>query len=97
MEVPSELFKGESPEDKIVELENFRTLADKAFDKTLMLEKMFFNEGDFQFWTDRYVFRTTIRKMAMTYHMSRYNIRKKLKRIDNTITALRKLLATSWK
>lgn len=78
-----------SPEDEIIELEEKRQLSEIALDKMEILNKMLFREGELEFWADRVIFGLTVRKMAMKYHMSRYNIRKKLDVIETRVERLR--------
>lgn len=80
-------------EEEYIKLENFRELADKAYDKIATLEKMFFDPDDFKMWEARWILGCTIRKMAMSFHMSRYNIRKRLNRTQKRLEALRKLMS----
>ncbi len=83
-----------SPEEEIIELENFREqIIDPALDRINRIEAMFFEEPDISIWYERVKFGIPIRNLATTFHMSRYNIRKRLACTQRKIILLRKFFS----
>lgn len=78
-----------SPEEQYIELENLAEISQLAGDRADWFKMVFFDENELDIWVERHK-NKTIRSLAIQFHMSRFNIRKKISHVDKKLKILRK-------
>ena len=71
------------PEEQIDQIERQQEMLNAVY------ERLFGNSKLIHMWVARNVYSSPIRKMAITFHMSRYSVRKHLKECEKKIEQIR--------
>jgi hypothetical protein len=75
------------PDEQLEQIENHQEIVNTLFNK------LFGDSELAHIWIARNVYSAPIRKLAITFHMSRYNIRKRLEECDNKIDQIRNVFS----